>query len=147
MDPEPEVNYSYSHGFFCFVWCWRFLQAAPLCLVGLRLVIIEFYLFFMKNYYILQDDNTESIKLNFKSKGAVVKGRRFKISTKMSAVMNYVELLELNRGGSSKFELAISFPKRVFSRTTFESEKTLKELGISSNTVMWIAFDDDDDIR
>ena len=92
--------------------------------------------------------NRDIITLSFRYKDAGASGRRFNrrfsaSTTTVTELLDYVESLELKPLLQSTLKLQLDFPLRVICRFMTLPEATLFDLGIESDSVVHIIFDDD----
>lgn len=91
--------------------------------------------------------NRDTITLSFRCKTAASLrfNRRFSASaTTVGELLDYIEGLELQPLLESSFKLQLDFPLRVICRSITETESNLLDLGIDTDSVVHVMFDDDE---
>jgi len=94
-----------------------------------------------------EKSNRDVITLSFRYKNATSLrfNRRFSASTtKAEELLDYIEGLELKPLLQSPFKLQLDFPLRVICRSFTDPTANLLDLGINTDSVVHIIFDDDE---
>jgi hypothetical protein len=76
------------------------------------------------------------------AKAARIKRRFSRTDATAEDLLLYVESLELRPLLSGEVELCLDYPTRMLSRET-DCSKTLAELGINADSVVWVSFKGD----
>jgi hypothetical protein len=91
--------------------------------------------------------NRDTITLSFRCKtvSSLRFNRRFSASTSTAGeLLDFIEGLELKPLLESSFKLQLDFPLRVICRSINETESKLLDLGIDTDSVVHVLFDDDE---
>jgi hypothetical protein len=91
--------------------------------------------------------NRDTITLSFRCKtvSSLRFNRRFSVSTTTAGeLLDFIESLELKPLLESSFKLQLDFPLRVICRSINETESKLLDLGIDTDSVVHVMFDDDE---
>jgi hypothetical protein len=81
------------------------------------------------------DNKEENISSAVKKNGAI--NRRFHVSDNIGFIFDFIECQKYCALSCSSLEISLSYPKRTITRHNHES-LTLLELGIISNSVVWV---------